>query len=81
MGAILSQTDDHNNERVISFFSKSIKAAQKNYAATDKELLAIVEAVKHYDHYLSGSEFILKTDHRPLTFMLKTRNHNARMMR
>ncbi|KRH92187.1 putative LTR transposable element, partial [Pseudoloma neurophilia] len=81
IGAILSQKGDDGKERMISAFSKALEPAQKNYATTDKELLAIVKSVDHFRHYLLGKEFLLRTDHIALTFLHTCKNPTTRMLR
>ena len=39
----------------------------KNYDTSEKKLLAIVKAVEHFKQFLYGKEFVIKTDHQPLT--------------
>jgi hypothetical protein len=63
LGAILSQRNKHQQERVISYASRSTSPTERNYGATDLELLAVVWALKKYRHYLLGRRFRLYTDH------------------
>ena len=44
----------------------------------DKELLAIIESLKHWRHYLSGQHFIVKTDHEPLKYFFTEPNLSGR---
>ena len=41
--------------------------AEKNYDTSQKELLAIVKAVEYFKQFLYGKEFVIKTNHQPLT--------------
>lgn len=52
----------------LAFFSRKLSPAEKKYSTYDRELLAIYSAVKHFRHNLEGQNFIIFTDHRPLTF-------------
>lgn len=49
-------------ERPIAYYSKKLNKAQRNYLATELELLAVVEAIKHFRCYLYGRKFIVITD-------------------
>ena len=51
LGAVLSQIQE-GEERVICYASRSFKAAEKNYSAIARELLAIVWATALYRPYL-----------------------------
>lgn len=73
LGMVLSQEQD-GNERVIAYGSKSLSKPQRNYCVTRKELLAIVEGVKHFHHYLSGRPFRVRTDHAALKWLLSLRH-------
>lgn len=76
IGAILSQ-----NERPVSYASRSLNSAERNYSTTEKELLAIVWAVKHYRFYLYGRKFNVITDHKPLEWLYKNKDPSSRLMR
>jgi len=39
----------------VTFYSKSLQPAEHNYKIHNKELLAIIHALKHFCHYLQGS--------------------------
>ena len=51
----------------VAFFSKSFSDTERRYAAFDRELLAIVLAVRHFRHLLEAREFHVLTDHKPIT--------------
>jgi len=73
IGAVLSQQDEHGNERVIAYGSHSMSKHEIGYCITRKELLAIYYFTQHFKHYLYGKRFVLRTDHKALTFMLTTK--------
>lgn len=54
-------------ERPVKFASCTLNNAEKNCAQIEKEGLAIVFGVKRFRLYIYGQEFILITDHQPLT--------------
>lgn len=77
IGAVLSQDD-----RPISFISRTLTTAEESYAANEKEMLAIIWALTHLRNYLYGSaKVIIYTDHQPLTYALSNKNNNAKMKR
>src|SRR5579863_3215584 len=58
VGAILEQEDALGRSHPIAFFSKSLQPAERNYKIHDKELLAIILALKHFQHYLQGNPHV-----------------------
>lgn len=58
IGAVLSQ-----NGRPVAFYSEKLAGARSRYSTYDVEFHAIVQAIKHWRHYLVHREFILFTDH------------------
>ena len=66
VGAVLMQKYDECF-MPISYFSKSLTPGQTNYCAFLRELLAIVQAIKHFKYYLEGSVFEVRTDSMTLT--------------
>ena len=67
----------------IAFFSRKLRPPEKKYSVFDRELLAAYLLVKHFKHWLDGTTFILRTDHRPLTqaFLKTTDAWTARQQR
>ncbi|PIK56056.1 hypothetical protein BSL78_07031 [Apostichopus japonicus] len=71
LGGVLQQ----NIEGVwhpISFFSRKLSETESRYSAFGRELLAIYSAIRHFRHILEGRQFFILTDHKPLTYALKT---------
>ncbi len=60
--------------RLLGFFSAQLDKAQANYRAFDRELLAVVAAIKHFRYMLEGRPFTVFTDHRPLAGALSQRS-------
>jgi hypothetical protein len=63
IGAVLSWGPTWEAMRLVAFDSMQLKDAQKNYPVHEKEMLAIVRALKKWHSDLLGSEFIVYTDH------------------
>ena len=71
VGAALNQLVD-STWQPIAFFSKRLQPSETRYSTFSRELLAIYLSIRHFRHYLEGREFIVYTDHKPLTFALRT---------
>jgi hypothetical protein len=70
VGAVLSHRQKDGTDKPISYASRSLSPAEKNYSQLDKEALAIIFGVKRYHQYLYGRTFTIYTDHKPLTSLL-----------
>lgn len=81
ISAILSQL--HNGkERPISFASRMLNAAERNYSTTQKELLAVVFGTQTHRCFLYGRKFKIVTDHAALKWLITVKNHQcARLTR
>lgn len=65
-GAVLLQTDEKGEEKPVSYFSRKFKVYQRHYSVIEKEALALVWALQHFDVYVvSGSTLVVYTDHNP----------------
>src|SRR3954471_3409958 len=76
IGAVLSQ-----DGKPVAFESRQMSPAEKNYAVHEKELLAIVHALKVWRHYLEGQEFNVITDHQSLRYLQTQDKLNRRQAR
>lgn len=65
LGAVLIQINN-KGPRVIAFGNKTLSPCERRYCQTEKEALALVWAVEHFDMFLYGKKFELITDHKPL---------------
>ncbi|VDB90830.1 unnamed protein product [Peniophora sp. CBMAI 1063] len=65
-GAVLSYGPTWETARPVAFDSVQFKGAELNYAVHEKELLAIMYALKKWRHELVGHHFEIRTDHRTL---------------
>lgn len=67
-------------ERVVAYWSRMLKAAEKNYSPTEREALALKESLIKFQAYLEGGKFVAITDHAALTWSKTFQNVNQRLM-
>ena len=67
-GAVISQRED-GTEKVIAYASRVLQDRKRRYSTTKKGMLAMVYAIKHFLHYLSGRLFTVRTDHNALKWL------------
>ncbi len=81
-GAVLPQEDNMGVDHPVCFFSQKITKCQNNSSTIEKETLALVLVLQHFEVYLGGSSvpFSVFTDHNPL-FLSWMCNANQRLMR
>ena len=80
VAGILSQLQN-GVERPISYSSRQINKAERNYSATEAELLAVTLATKHFTSYLYGERFVVRTAHSALTYIHMFADNNSRLIR
>jgi len=68
IGAVLMQ-EGHP----LAYISRQLKGKQLHLSIYEKELLAVIFAVRKWRHYLLPSHFIIKTDQRSLKYLLEQR--------
>uniref|UniRef100_A0A8K9WXI5 Gypsy retrotransposon integrase-like protein 1 n=1 Tax=Oncorhynchus mykiss TaxID=8022 RepID=A0A8K9WXI5_ONCMY len=84
VGAVLSQRSGVPPKlRPCAFFSSKLSPAERNYDVGDRELLAVVEALKVWRHWLEGAKhpFLIWTDHRNLEYIRAAKRLNPRQAR
>ena len=80
VGAILLQQYD-DGIFPVAYASKKLLKREKNYSVIERECLAIVFGVKKFQKYLYGKEFVIQTDHAPLSYLQSSRAESGRLMR
>lgn len=65
LGAVLIQTNGEGS-RIIAYGNKTLTECERRYCQTEKEALALVWAIEHFNMFLYGKDFDLVTDHKPL---------------
>ena len=81
VGSTLSQKDESGILRPVAFAGRCLKKHEKNYSATERELLGVVYSVLHFRHYLEGRHFQLYTDHAALIPLLTKKDNQHRWAR
>ena len=80
LGAVIMQEFD-GVMFPISYASRKLTVAEKNYAAIELECLAITWGIQRFRNYLHGTKFVLETDHNSLQYLESKKYANARVMR
>jgi len=65
VGAVLAQ-EREGMEHVVVYASQTLNQTQRRWSTFDRELCAVVLAVREFRHYIGLTEFTVITDHRPL---------------
>ena len=80
IGAVLSQVQT-GTEKVIAYFSRALRRAERNYCTTRRELLAVVDGIRHFHHYLYGRKFTVRTDHGALQWLMSFKDLEGQIAR
>jgi peroxiredoxin len=69
----LIQEENNGVDHPVCYFSKKFNEHQKSYSTTEKECLALILAIQHFEVYLTSSKLpvVVFSDHNPLTFLHK----------
>jgi len=77
IGEVLSQLQEDNSWRPVTYLSKAMNETKRNYEIYDQELLAIMEGLKQWQQYLIGSDqFEIWTNHKNLGYFKKLQKLN-----
>lgn len=66
-------------ERVIAYWSRTCKPAERNYSATEREALAAKEGLVQFQPIIEGEKVTLITDHAALQWARTYENANRRL--
>jgi hypothetical protein len=82
VGACLAQVvqeDGVEEEKPIYFLSHHLSDTQQRWPTVENEAYAIQYALVKLDQYLHNAEFVIKTDHKPLQYLLDSPMKNRKI--
>ena len=65
----------------IAFHSQTLTETQLQHSILDKELFALVDSIKRYEFYVSGTKFQVYTDSKVLFYLGEAKESNAKLYR
>jgi len=83
-GAVLSQISSEDKKwHPVAFLSKSLSPVERNYEIHNKEMLAIIQALQEWRHFIEGAEHQCEiwTDHKNLEYFMMAKQLNRRQAR
>ena len=80
MDAVLSQVQE-DGEHPVAYESKKMNVAEMNYPTHERELLAMIHALRTWRHYLLGKRFNIVIDHHSLKYLMTQPNLSKRQAR
>ncbi|MCG7879415.1 MAG: RNase H-like domain-containing protein, partial [Candidatus Thiodiazotropha endolucinida] len=78
IGACLTQECD-GDEKPIYYLSHKLSKSQCKWSVVEKEAFAIHFALQKLDYYLHNAQFVIKTDHKPLKYLLESPMQNKKI--
>ena len=77
LGAMLVQSQDNGEDKVIAYASRSLNEAEGRYSQIERESLAIYFGCMKFRMYLLGKGFTVYTDHKPLVSIFNNPKKNS----
>ena len=81
LGCVLSQRTADGRDMPVCFASKSFSDSERNWHIRDKEVFALIFAVRKFRSYLLGKPFMWFTDHCGLQWLKNTKDPRGRYAR
>ena len=78
IGACLTQLCD-NEEKPIYYLSHKLSRSQCKWSTVEKEAYSVHWALQKLHYYLHDAEFVIKTDHKPLKYLLESPMQNRKI--
>jgi transposase InsO family protein len=66
LGAVLKQQQSDGSWRPVFYASRSLSEVERRYAQVEKEGLAVTWSCERFAEFITGTRFVIHTDHKPL---------------
>ena len=78
MGGVLSMKYEDERWRPVAYIFKSLNEVKRNYEIHDKKMLAIIQCLEAWRHFLEEAKdwFEIWTDHKNLEYFMKAQKLN-----
>ena len=76
IGAVLVQ-EENGVKMPVAYGSKKLVKGEVKLSTVEKECLALVWGIQKFQKYLYGREFVVETDHQPLSHLNTCKMKNA----
>ncbi len=70
-----------DGEKPVTFFSRQLKPAERNYSVTELESLTIVASINHFEYHVYGLPLRVVTNHKACMALRSSSNLNRRLLR
>lgn len=81
IGAVLTQSDENNEEHLIVYISRKLMPREQNYSVVEKECFVMVWAIQSLHRYLYGRQFVIQTYHHCLQWLDRIKMTNVKLTR
>ena len=81
IGCILAQVGENKMDFPVSYASRQLNEAEKNYTTIEREGLGMAYAMKKFRHYLLANKFVFFTDRRVLLYLMNKPCNTGRIVR
>lgn len=71
----------NGKEVAIAFAGRDLNKAERNYSATEREALAVIDGIKRFQPYLRAKKFVIHTDHNALKWLMSIQDPSNRIAR
>ena len=81
VGACAMQADNKGSERPIAYLSQKLSPTQTKWSTIEREVFAVICALRKWYAILFGAHIIVYSDHNPLTYIVECAPKSARLTR
>ena len=67
--------------RPVAYYCKKLSTREMKYSAGERELMAIVYGIEYFKAFLYGKQFIVRSDHQPLSWLRDHAKPSCRLAR